>query len=109
MRDPRLERLADVIVNYSVGVKRGQLVRISGPTLATPLISEIYRKVLAAGGNPFVRLNLEELEEIFYKTASEEQLKFLNPIGTTGYEKVDCTIGIWANENTKALSNVDPK
>jgi aminopeptidase len=109
MRDPRLERLADVIVNYSVGVKKGQLVRISGPALATPLITEIYRKVLAAGGNPFVRLNLEELEEIFYKTASDEQLKFLNPIGITEYEKVDCTIGIWADENTKALSNVDPK
>ena len=109
MRDPRLERLADVIVNYSVGVKKGQLVRISGPTLAAPLITEIYRKVLAAGGNPFVRLNLEELEEIFYKTASDEQLQFLNPIGLTEYEKVDCTIGLWAQENTKALSNTDPK
>ena len=109
MRDPRLERLADVIVNYSVGVKKDQLVRISAPTLATPLVTEIYRKVLAAGGHPFVRLNLEELEEIFYKSGSEEQLKFLNPIAMVEYEKVDCTIGLWADENTRALSNVDPK
>jgi aminopeptidase len=109
MRDPRLEKLADVIVNYSVGVKPGQLVRISGPPIAHPLIVELYRKVLAAGGNPFVRCAPEELSEIFVKEAGEEQLKFVNPLGVFEYEKIDCSIGIWAEENTKALSNADPK
>ena len=37
MRDPRLEKLADVLVNYSVGVKPGQLVRISSPAPALNL------------------------------------------------------------------------
>ncbi len=109
MRDPRLEKLADVIVNYSVGVKPGQLVRLSGPTVSLPLLMELYRKVLAAGGNPFVRMNAEETEEIFLKTATDEQLKFLNPITVFEIEKIDCTIGLWGSENTKAMSNVDPK
>ena len=30
MRDPRFARLADILVNYSVGVKKDQLVRING-------------------------------------------------------------------------------
>ncbi len=55
MRDPRYEKLADVLVNYSVGVKPGQIVRISGEPVAAPLAIEIYRKVLAAGGHPTVR------------------------------------------------------
>ena len=38
MRDPRFTRLADVLVNYSVGVKKGQLVRISGPPVSHPLV-----------------------------------------------------------------------
>jgi len=109
MRDPRLEKLADVIVNYSIGVKRGNLVRIGGSVLSLPLIKEMYRKVLAAGGNPFVRLSSEETDEIFLKEASEEQLKFLSPIAIYEIEKVDCVIGIWASENTKGMSNVDPK
>jgi aminopeptidase len=109
MRDPRLEKLADVIVNYSVGVKKDQLVRISGPTVSLPLVTELYRKVIAAGGHPFVRLSHEELEEIFLKTAGEEQLKFLNPVTMFEIEKIDCTIGLWASENTRAMSNVDPK
>ena len=109
MRDPRLEKLADVLVNYSVGVKPHQLVRISGPPLAAPLVVELYRKVVAAGGNPVVRMSREELSEILFKNGSDEQLKFVNPLAVFEYEKIDCSIGVWGEENTKALSNCDPK
>lgn len=109
MRDPRLEKLADVLVNYSVGVKPGQLVRLSGPPVAQPLIVELYRKVLAAGGHPHVRMGPEELGEIFLKHGSEEQLKYLNPINVFEYEKIDASIGVWAEENTRALTNCDAR
>lgn len=108
MRDPRLEKLADVLVNYSVGVTKGQIVRINGEPAAGPLVTEIYRKVLAAGGHPLVRLMPEELTEILLKHGSDEQLKHLNPITRFEYETIDCSIGIWAEQNTRALSNVDP-
>ncbi len=109
MRDPRLEKLADVLVNYSVGVKKGQLVRITGAPVSLPLVMAIYRKVLEAGGHPFLRMAPEEAQENFLKIASEEQLKFLNPINLFEIEKIDCSIGIWADENTRSLTNVDPK
>jgi aminopeptidase len=109
MRDPRLEKLADVLVNYSVGVKKDQVVRISGPPIAQPLIVELYRKVIAAGGHPFTRMTPDELSEIFLKTASDEQLKYVNPIALFEGERIDCSIGIWGEENTKALTNVPPK
>ena len=108
MRDPRLEKLADVLVNYSVGVQKDQLVRISGPPVAQPLVVELYRRVLAAGGHPVVRMMPDELQELFLKHGSDEQLKHLNPIQVFEYEKIDGSIGIWGEENTKALSNVDP-
>jgi aminopeptidase len=109
MRDPRLDKLADVLVNYSVGVKKGQTVRISGEPIAQPLIVELYRKVLAAGGHPLVRMSPDELAEIFYKNASDEQLRYFSPIALYEVENIDCTIGIWAEENTKALTTCDPK
>src|SRR5687767_995618 len=108
MRDVRLEKLADVLVNYSVGVQKDQLVRISGPPVAQPLVVELYRRVLAAGGHPVVRMMPDELQELFLKHGSDEQLKYLNPIQVFEYEKIDGSIGIWGEENTKALSNVDP-
>ena len=109
MRDPRFTKLADVLVNYSVGVKKGQLVRISGPPVSQPLVIELYTKVLLAGGHPMVRMVPEELNEIFLKNATDEQLNFCSPLNLKEYETLDASIGIWAEENTKALSNCDPK
>lgn len=108
MRDPRLQKLASVLVNYSCAVKKGQLVRISGAPSSQPLIVELFREVLKAGAHPTARMVPDELDEIFLKNASDEQLRFLNPISLYEYEKIDCSIGIWAEENTKALSNCDP-
>ncbi|HSU65507.1 MAG TPA: aminopeptidase, partial [Tepidisphaeraceae bacterium] len=101
--------MADVLVNYSVGVKKGQSVRISGAPVAQPLVVELYRKVLLAGGHPIVRMTPDELGEILYKTASDEQLRYFSPISLYEVEHIDCTIGIWADENTKALTHCDPK
>ena len=39
-------------------------------------------KVLAAGGQPMIRMNPEELEEVFLKHAGDHQLKYLNPVMT---------------------------
>ena len=109
MRDPRIDRLADVLVNYSIGVKKGQLVRLAAPPAAMPLIAALYDKVLAAGGQPFVRIAPEETTEMLAKHGSDNQLLFCNPVTLYEYEKIDCSIGIWAEDNTRALTNCDPK
>jgi len=51
----------------------------------------------------------EELNEIFLKNANEDQLRFCSPLNLYEYQTLDCSIGIWAEENTKALSNCDPQ
>jgi aminopeptidase len=56
-----------------------------------------------------VRTASDELSEIFLKSASDEQLDYVNPVSKFEIEKIDCSIGIWADENTKALTNCDPK
>jgi aminopeptidase len=109
MRDPRLAKLADVLVNYSVGVKKGQLVRLSGPPVAQPLIVELFEKVTEAGGHCTTRMVPEELNEIFLKFANDEQLRYVNPISVYEAESIDCSIGIWAEENTRSLTNCDPE
>jgi len=109
MRDPRLTKLARVLVNYSVSVARDQLVRISAPALATPLVMELYEQVLLAGGQPMVRMGPDELQEVFFKHAQDAQLRYGNPVSMYEVETIDCSIGIWAESNTKALTNCDPR
>jgi len=109
MRDPRFEKLASILVNYSARVTKDQLVRISGPPVAQPLIDEIYRKVIEAGAHPMVRMVPESLQEIFLKTAANQQLSYVNPINVFEIEHIDTSIGIWADENTRALTHCDPE
>src|SRR6266851_3793353 len=107
MRDPRLTSLAEVLVHYSVGVKKGQLCRIHGNAVSMPLINELYRQVVIAGANPVVRVAPDEAPEIFFRHASDEQLTFADPIGKYEIEKLDCSIGIFGESNKRALSQVD--
>ncbi len=109
MRDPMLDKLADVLVRYSTEVKPGQLVRLSGDPIALPLMDALYEAVLKVGAHPQVRLAPDHLQEIFYELANEEQLKYVSPLVKHEYETIDVSIGIWAETNTKALSRVDPK
>jgi aminopeptidase len=109
MQDLRLKKLAQVLVGYSTQVQKDDLVEIRGVTIAEPLIIELYTAVLEAGGHPIVTLRPDSLQEIFLRTASEKQLRYISPIARETVERIDVSIGIWADENTKALTGADPK
>jgi len=106
--DPRLDRLAEVLVRYSVAIRKDDVVRISGSTEAEPLIVRLYAAVVKAGGHPVVRMAPSECQEIFLKHASAAQLAHVSPLAKHEVKTVDASIGIWGDRNTKALSNVDP-
>lgn len=109
MRDPRLDKLARVLVAYSTGVKPGQLVRISGDPVALPLMEAIYEHVIRAGAHVQFRCAPDSLQDLFFAYASDEQLRYLNPLALEEIKTIDVSIGIWAETNTKSLTRVDPK
>ncbi len=108
MADLRVEKLAELLVNYSVTVKPGDKVAIQGDSLAEPLLKAIYVKVLQAGGHPFILSSLAGTDELFYRYASDEQLKHVPPPLKLIIETYDVRISIGGEENTKALANVNP-
>ncbi|MBL1217414.1 MAG: aminopeptidase [Planctomycetes bacterium] len=108
MRDPRLDKLADIMVHYSSEVKTGDLVCISADPIAMPMIEAVYEKTLQAGGHPFWIPRSEALADIFLEQASDEQLDFLSPLRMQMVEAIDVQIGLWADVNTRSSSRVDP-
>jgi len=108
MADPRVETVAKILVDYSVEVKPNQLVWITAGTEGTPLILAIYQRVLERGAHPFLRVEPEEAEELFYAYASNAQLDYMPLFMMEMVEQIDVNIGLWTDVNTKQLTNADP-
>jgi aminopeptidase len=108
MRDQRIDRLAEVLVKYSVGVRKGDVVLLRGPVGAKPLLIAAYREVLRAGGHPVLRVRIPETEEVLCKYGDDGQLSYIYPCNKKDMEIANGLISAWAEENTKAMSNVEP-
>ncbi len=103
------QKYANVLVDYCTGVKKDDLVIISSDTQAQPLILAVYEQVLKRGAHPILKLGLEGQKEIYFKTASDEQLGFIDPLIQQEYEKADKFIAIGAPYNTKNLAKIPPE
>lgn len=109
MRDPRIDKLASVIVNYCSPVHKGDLVCINADPIAMPAIEAVYEACVAKGAHPFWQASSDALHEIMLEQGNDEQLEYLSPLDMHRIEHVDVVISFWAETNTKAMSGVDPK
>jgi len=108
MSDPRVAKLGDLLVNYSLALKPGQLLRIDAGTVAAPLVTESYRAALRAGAHARTHIDVEGLDVISVAESNDEQLVFVSEIDRFEVEQVDAVMTIWADMNTRALSQADP-
>ncbi|HON43583.1 MAG TPA: aminopeptidase, partial [Bacillota bacterium] len=106
--DPRVEKLAEILVDYSVGVRKGDVVMVGADVDGAPLAKAVYRRVLQRGGFPRLRVYLPEVTRIYFEEASDEQLGTLLPIDLDEYEASQCLIRISAPANLAETANVDP-
>ena len=58
MTDPRIDRLAQVLVSYSTSIREGDRVLIEAQPAAEPLIRALYKQILDAGGHPHMLISL---------------------------------------------------
>ncbi len=115
MTDQRLANLARILVEYSTAVRPGDHVAILTQPIAMPLVEEIYRQVLAAGGYPYVqlgglrsRVETENLEYLLFTEGSEDQIQHVNRFEKIIREEFEVLIALYSESNTRGLSNVDP-
>ncbi|HEV2457356.1 MAG TPA: aminopeptidase, partial [Ktedonobacterales bacterium] len=106
--DPRIGRWAKTLVGYCLEVQPGETVLINTGPAAEPLVAEVHREVLRAGGHPIPRISLGSLQEVLLKEGSDQQLNFIDPSLRLLAEQMSCRLGISAETNTRHLTNVDP-
>jgi len=108
VRDERIDKLARVLVDYSIEAGEGDQVVISGEVGAGPLIQALYTRLLQVGATPVPQVSLPGMQEIFFEHAQGIHYEEIPPITRALYENADAQISIISPANTRALANVDP-
>ena len=109
MADPRIVKLAEVLVSYSTRVKRGDTVLIHAIGVDTiPFLKELHRIALQKGAKEVdYRISIPEVEKDFYKYASKKQVEYLPQHELDYMKEVDVYIAVRAPENAAYLSGID--
>ncbi|MFA5019877.1 MAG: aminopeptidase [Candidatus Pacearchaeota archaeon] len=107
--DLRTQKLAKLLVNYSVAVKPNEVVIISGELPGQELIKAIYKETILNGAHPVIRVNLPGLNSFFYKYGKKHQIERFPAEFDFMVKNAQKYIGIISPSNTKELTEADSK
>ena len=108
MSDARVQRLAEVVVHYSLDLQPGELVLIQGPAVAEPLLVELATVATRAGAIARMRVGVAGTDEAFLSRAGEAQLDHMPEWALAEVEHIDARISVHAAWNTREMTGVDP-
>ncbi len=106
MRDPRIDDLARLLVDRSVGVEAGWQVFIRSTPLARPLVDAVQEQVARRGAYPLVLLSWEMFGGPFVREAPLDLLGTAPPLLLRAWEECDAFISISASENVREGSEL---
>jgi aminopeptidase len=106
MTDPRIEKLADLLVNYSCQVKSGESILIEAIDVPHAFTKALVRAASAAGGRPVVWLKSNEINRAMMRAGSREQWDMVADVERSMMERVQCYVGARGNPNVSELSDV---
>lgn len=106
MKDPRLEKLARILVNYSVKAKKGEKVLIQNTNAEPAFISCLVDAIHDAGALPFVTLRDRTIDRALYRRATTEQLELQSRFEADRMKEMDCFIGFTSLRNQFAWADM---
>lgn len=109
MADPRIKQLANILVNYSVKVKKGSYIELNFGIDAKELALEVYKLIIKNRAYPMVHAGVPGFGYAYYKNASKEQLMAFPKLAMYEAKLSTGSINIGGSYNTKELTNIDPK
>ncbi len=110
MRDPRIAKVAEILVDYSAEVKEDEVVEICASEGAKPLFLAVYGEVVRRNPKEVIcDIRFDEIDEIFFQEADDSQLSKFPSLNMYQIEHTDVWIGLRAHSNTRRLTSVDPR
>ncbi|TFG62236.1 MAG: aminopeptidase [Spirochaetales bacterium] len=107
MKDPRMQKLADIIVTYSCSVQKGDKVLIeTTDEAAIPLAELLVDRVAEAGGTAFVNIYNTRIKRKVITRATDEWYDIMREIDLARMKKMDAYINIDARASSSELEDV---
>lgn len=106
MLDPRITRLAEVLVHYSTAVKPGDKLLIEAIDVPPELPSECARLARAAGAHPLILLKSNVINRALMLHGTRESWNLTADVELLCMQNVQCYIGVRGNWNVSELSDV---
>jgi aminopeptidase len=106
--------MADLLVDYSARIVKGDRVLLQAEPAAEPLVRALFEAILKRGGHPYLAISLSGqlsgtgFDELFYRYASPEQIDHTPSLLQYAYEHFESRFRIDSVSNTKSIANVDP-
>ena len=106
MTDPRIEKLASLLINYSCAAKPGEKVLIEAFDIPHEFTSALVRAAAAAGARPLVLLKSNQVNRELLLAASQEQWELIARVELLQMQNVQCYIGARGGFNVSELADV---
>ena len=109
MNDPRIEKLAENLINYSCELKKGEKIFIENIGAEVPLTRALIRQAYKVGAIPYHSIKNPELQRVLLEQCTEEQLKDMARYELERMKDMQAYIGIRAGDNVSELGAVPPE
>ena len=108
MRDQRINRWAEVLINYSLAAKPSEHAVVFADLEALPLLEACHEKLIQAGAFVESFISPKSLSETTFNHASDDQLAFTPKTLLYAVQNCDLYLYLGADANSKLLTNIDP-
>lgn len=107
MRDPRITRLAEILVDHSCRLVAGEHVLIEAFDLPDPsLVTEIVRLAAERGAQPLVSWQNNDVLRALYRFGGEGHLALIGELERDRMSRMQAYIGIRGASNTSQFADV---
>jgi aminopeptidase len=106
MHDVRFDKLAKILVEYSIRLKRNETVLIEAFDIPNEMTIALIRAVRKASGTPFAQVYHAPVNRALALEASDRQLSLVATHELTRMKKMDAYIAVRGSNNITELSDV---
>lgn len=103
-----MTRLADVLINYSTALKKGEKILIEAIDIPHEMTCELVRVARQVGGHPLVTLKSNRVQRALMNCESREQMDLIAETEALRMGNVAAYIGLRGSDNIAELSDVPP-